>query len=113
MCSSDLGRNISDREITELFEQLNLDLKLDHDLGFVTKGISGGEARRIALVRALLSSASLLLLDEPLSALDQTNADRVMQLLKQVNQSGQTVVVITHRPPSQDGRQLEFSSGMQ
>ena len=108
-----LGRNISDREITELFEQLNLDLKLDHDLGFVTKGISGGEARRIALVRALLSSASLLLLDEPLSALDQTNADRVMQLLKQVNQSGQTVVVITHRPLSQDGRQLEFSSGMQ
>ena len=56
-----LGRNISDREITELFEQLNLDLKLDHSLGFVTKGISGGEARRIALVRALLSSASLLL----------------------------------------------------
>ena len=108
-----LGRNISDREITELFEQLNLDLKLNHDLGFVTKGISGGEARRIALVRALLSSASLLLLDEPLSALDQTNADRVMQLLKQVNQSGQTVVVITHRPLSQDGRQLEFSSRMQ
>jgi ATP-binding cassette subfamily C protein CydCD len=54
---------------------------------------SGGEAQRIALARALLADADLLLLDEPTAHLDEPTAARVLANLK-----GRTIVHVTHRP---------------
>ena len=58
--------------------------------------ISGGEAQRVALARALVSNASLILLDEPLSAVDVERRDDLIQLLKRVGNQGRTIIHVTH-----------------
>jgi ABC-type sulfate/molybdate transport systems ATPase subunit len=58
--------------------------------------ISGGERQRVALARALVSEAELILLDEPLSAVDVERRDDLIYLLKKVNLAGKTIVHITH-----------------
>jgi lipoprotein-releasing system ATP-binding protein len=61
--------------------------------------ISGGEAQRVALVRALANSPSLLLADEPTGSLDEKNADILGNLLVEINMAlGITLIVATHSP---------------
>lgn len=58
--------------------------------------LSGGEMRRVAIARALINSPKLLIADEPTSNLDRENAVYVMELLKQINEEGISVVMSTH-----------------
>ena len=61
--------------------------------------LSGGQARRLTLARALLKPASLVILDEPTEGLDSTTAEQMMeQLLAWVSERGQSLIVITHQP---------------
>ena len=70
---------------------------LDTAVGENGSAVSGGEGRRIALARALLKDAPILLLDEPTEGLDSKTEQKVIERLAE-RTSGKTVIIITHRP---------------
>ena len=65
-------------------------------LGARPAQLSGGEQQRVAIARAVICRPRLLLADEPTGNLDEVQAERLMQLLKEMNRIGTTVVVATH-----------------
>jgi cell division transport system ATP-binding protein len=58
--------------------------------------LSGGEQQRIAVARALLNDAEVILADEPTGNLDPQTSVEVMQLLREINQNGKTIIMATH-----------------
>lgn len=58
--------------------------------------LSGGQKQRLAIARALISQPKVILADEPTGALDTNTSYEVMQILKEINDSGITVVIVTH-----------------
>ena len=58
--------------------------------------MSGGQQQRIALARALVSGAEIILADEPTGALDHATSIELMTLLKEYNKSGKTIILVTH-----------------
>jgi cell division transport system ATP-binding protein len=76
--------------------------------------LSGGEQQRIAIARAVVSRPSLLLADEPTGNLDETQAERLMLLLRELNRLGTTVLVATHNDAlvaRHPGRALRLEAG--
>ncbi len=71
---------------------------LESRLGETGGGVSGGEARRLLLARAIHTGAELILADEPTADLDADTAARVIASLKRLQREGRTIIVATHDP---------------
>lgn len=75
--------------------------------------VSGGQKQRTAVARAIITSPKLILADEPTGALDSKATDELLRLFREINQSGQTILMVTHsvRAASVSGRVLFIKDG--
>ncbi len=83
--------------------------RMDHE----TTQLSGGQQQRVAIARALINQPSVILADEPTGALDTKTSLEILDLFRQLNDSGITVIVVTHDPEVADEskRSLLFRDG--
>lgn len=71
-------------------------LRIDELLNKYPYEVSGGQKQRCAVARALISNPKLLLADEPTGALDSNSSRELMEVFKELNENGQTVIMVTH-----------------
>lgn len=75
-----------------LFQQMNLTEAADR----LPAEVSGGEAQRAAIARAVIGNAGIIFADEPTGALNRSNTEEVLNLLTDLNRQGQTILMVTH-----------------
>jgi putative ABC transport system ATP-binding protein len=76
----------------EVLDHLGLSKRLDH----IPSKLSGGEQQRVSIARALINEPGVLLADEPTGNLDKKNGLKIMEILKELNEKGMTIIVVTH-----------------
>jgi putative ABC transport system ATP-binding protein len=87
---------------------------LGNKLDRLPNQLSGGEQERVAIARAIVNDPHILLADEPTGNLDSTSSDEVMALFRELNSSGQTIVMVTHNPENgaYADRTIQLKDGM-
>ena len=83
---------LMDDRLTPLAARLRIDSIVDR----FPSEVSGGQQQRIAIARALITNPDLLLADEPTGALDSNTSNEILTLFDDVNQNGQTIIMVTH-----------------
>ena len=89
-----VSRKKRNRLAMEQLERLGLADRAHHLPG----ELSGGQKQRVAIARSLITNPSIILADEPTGALDSKTSHDVMQIFRQLNDEGMTIVIVTHDP---------------
>ncbi|MFN5629212.1 MAG: ABC transporter ATP-binding protein [Bacteroidota bacterium] len=87
-----IGRKKRNTMAMEYLEKVGLDKWAEH----LPSELSGGQKQRVAMARALITQPKIILADEPTGALDSATSMEVMALIKEVNDQGMTVIIVTH-----------------
>ena len=91
-----LYRGINKRERRKKAEEMLKKVGLEDRMEFRPNQLSGGQCQRVAIARAIVGDPKLLLADEPTGALDSKSGQQVMDLFRQLNREGITIIMITH-----------------
>ena len=91
-----LYRGVSEKEARERAAYMLDKLKIGDRSNHLPQQLSGGQQQRVAIARALVGEPDLILADEPTGALDSSTGREILKLLQNLNDNGQTIVLITH-----------------
>ena len=91
-----LYQGISSKQAKQSATEMLTRLGLGERLNFDRNRLSGGQQQRVAIARALVTGPDIVLADEPTGALDSKTGAQVIDLLKELNQEGRTIILITH-----------------
>ena len=87
-----VSRSVRQELSREALKKVGLEHRMDHK----PSEMSGGQQQRVSIARALVGQPAILLADEPTGALDQTSGKEVLKLFRELNDMGNTIVMITH-----------------
>jgi putative ABC transport system ATP-binding protein len=95
-----LGVSSSDRKrkVHEVLERMEIMHRAKH----FPQQLSGGQQQRVAVARAIIADPKLILADEPTGNLDSAHGNEVMKMLLDLNESGTTIIMVTHSPTYAD-----------
>ncbi|WP_035289247.1 ABC transporter ATP-binding protein [Clostridium sp. KNHs214] len=87
---------LSEKEIREKSESCLTKVGLKTHIKHKPSELSGGQMQRVAIARALVTNPQIILADEPTGALDSKTGEEVLKMLKELNEEGNTIILITH-----------------
>ncbi len=91
-----INKDKTKNDYKEYAIKLFKDFGLEDRINAMPSKLSGGEAGRVAIIRALINDPTYLIADEPTGALDSENETYIFKLLKSISKSGKCVIVVTH-----------------
>ena len=91
-----LDKNTSANDVKKHTEELLEKMDISHIKNHLPSQVSGGEQQRCAIARAVVTTPKLLFADEPTGALNRKNTNEVLNLLTDLNNSGQSILMVTH-----------------
>lgn len=108
-----VGKKGNTEEIRDRAGRLLRQMKIDKAQNRFPSQVSGGEAQRAAIARAMVGKPGLLFADEPTGALNRSNTTEVLNLLTDLNRSGQSILMVTHdlRAAARGNRILYLEDG--
>ena len=103
-------KNQAEKRAKEVLHQVGLSDRVNHG----PSELSGGQQQRVAIARALVNKPSILFADEPTGNLDSKTGDDVMNLFRELNEEGQTIILITHEEEiaNQSKRIINIKDGL-
>jgi len=87
-----INRKERNKIALEFLDKLGMKDRASH----LPNELSGGQKQRVAIARALISNPKIILADEPTGALDSQTSEEVMEIFKDINKQGKTVIIVTH-----------------
>lgn len=104
------SKKIMDKMADDVLERMGLGNHKDKRPG----QLSGGQKQRVAIARAIVNNPEIILADEPTGALDSKTSQEILNCLKELNEQGKTIIIITHdkNVANQCDTQIEMVDGM-
>ncbi|MCM1272916.1 MAG: ABC transporter ATP-binding protein [Clostridium sp.] len=91
-----MGKNRNERAVRERALKLLAQMHVDNAKDRLPSQVSGGEAQRAAIARAMMNEPQLIFADEPTGALNKSNSEEVLNLLTELSENGQSILMVTH-----------------